>query len=587
METEWLSEEALSDFFTCRESHPKVLLHRLPRARVLWINWRAAQGDPKFVSLGKDADAYARHLLQSCAHRVCQEGGHGVEPMVATADRYGGGAIGFNGGSGRSAFLNGYHVKGVGRTSLVGIDSDQAHSSGGAYLEECVREAIASEIVHSEFPCGALPILAILDTGEHEVWKTEKGDVTERRCLLVRPPFLRPAHFLRASLFSSGLATEGMLDAERVREMFLIACRRWSVPAVARVFRQFWIRWARQSAHGYISRFAHGGGSPSNVALDGRLLDFGGVSALPNLARFTTMEGSGDVGEELLWLSEELHRQWHTISRYAPRSLTNEFPLRSTLDAVRYAFGETAISELLRLLGFTKLQAKVLLSSKNGGRIGQAARVLLVTLQLEKSCIFEATPDLPWVIPTFWAENLHPVLKRLRLEIERSPVFCNLPDFHRYGLSKRLFVRSLPRRECYREIFKAGLHSRLDGKYGQDELFPEHVSSVLNQMVSGNRRDSTLELDSFIPVGFARGNFGEYQLGLVPNSIQMHAICEWGIWPTEDRLIPLPVTDFSNSHVRVDGALDAYQSCVRLHGDYVMADLPSAGRVSSNLQQVQ
>ena len=139
---------------------------------------------------------------------------------VGYADRYGGSGIGLNGGSGRAAVVNGYLVKGVGRTPLVSSLTDESHASGGAYLEESIRETIFAEIVRAEFPCSAIPVLAIIDTGLIQIFEESAGPKMERRTLLIRPSFIRPAHFERATAYFSGNPKEGQQDTLRVSQFF-------------------------------------------------------------------------------------------------------------------------------------------------------------------------------------------------------------------------------------------------------------------------------------------------------------------------------------------------------------------------------
>ena len=150
------SMEALA-FFDPEGQHLPLSMARLPQARVLWVNQRVMRQDPMFYTCGGTLDDYRAHLLHSCACVVADQSYEDKETVIGVADRYGGIRIGHNGGSGRAVILNGYHVKGVGRTPLVSVLTEAGHASGGAYLEECVRETIFSELIAAEYPGGAVP----------------------------------------------------------------------------------------------------------------------------------------------------------------------------------------------------------------------------------------------------------------------------------------------------------------------------------------------------------------------------------------------------------------------------------------------
>lgn len=283
--TDWRSKFDIAEIISPENGHVKIPMSRLEDARVLWINPRAQSEDPDYSALG-DYAKYERHLLEKCAFTIT-DSDVGVSDTFGIADCYGGAGIGSNGGSGRAVYINGYHVKGVGRTPLVGIDNDVSHASGGAYLEECVRESIFAEIVHLEFPHGSVPTLAIIDTGREVIWETDHGPKRERMCLLVRPMFLRPAHIERAVRYKSGNEYGGAADAARVRATALAIERQvGGAASMDDLLSTCLERWAQQIAYSYVSRLSHGGVTSSNVAIDGRLVDFGAMTAVPTFGRY-------------------------------------------------------------------------------------------------------------------------------------------------------------------------------------------------------------------------------------------------------------------------------------------------------------
>lgn len=558
----WLPQSLLDDAFGRDAWHPELRVARLPRARMLWLNRRVARQDPAFAAAGGDFAAYERHLLRSCAFAARRPSGDATDGGLAIADRYGGVAIGRNGGSGRAGFINGYHVKGIGRTPLVGRDSDQAHSSGGAYLEECVREVIASEIADAELPHGAVPILAIIDTGEVEVWQTDHGPKTERRCLLVRPPFLRPAHFMRAPLFATDDVLDGRTDAGRVAHMFVTASAAWSDSGLARAFRTLWSRWARQLAHGYVARLAHGGGSSSNIALDARLLDFGGVSALPDLARYTTMQGECDVGEELSWLFAEMERQVRMFRRFAPRQAAEALNLRAGLDAVRQVYLDTVYVQLLRLVGFDRDAASRLLKTRHRGALIDAVRAFVATCQERKHVIFDAMPEGEWTVPAFWDKSPPPVLARLRRAIDEATSSGGGPGAPPEVVQARHRLRSCTRVSLFRDPLKAVLYQQLDGRFGPGELQPDHVSALINAQIASGRRDGRFESDRFAPLGFCRADAGECMMGRVAGDSGLWAVWEWCVQGDNVPGAPVRILSVTDRGLALDGPIGSLQGAV-------------------------
>ena len=218
-----LSKEECSVLFGADANQVPVLLVKLTGARVLWINPKAIQNDCIYSGDKNDLKNYERHILDSCAYEV-ESTSFGLtstrDLVIGYADRYGGTGIGNNGGSGRAVVINGYHVKGIGKTPLVSSLPEDIFSTGEAYLEECVRETIFSELVSLEFPHSSIPTLAIIDTGISQISNTTKGQIFKRRTLLVRPSFIRPAHFERATGFVNGNAKVGEQDQRRVSRFF-------------------------------------------------------------------------------------------------------------------------------------------------------------------------------------------------------------------------------------------------------------------------------------------------------------------------------------------------------------------------------
>ncbi len=205
---------------------------QLRHATVLWINRRWFLERMLDVTCDELRARVSTWLLDEFAYVVPQQG----DPQEAFtevtrtlhADRYGsstGRTV--HGGSGRVATMGCYQAKGVGVTPLVGTGGDVEHATGYCSIEEGIREAIYAEIAAAEFPYGAVPIVAILDTGltfypGRQANMGAHADPPTPRALVIRPAVLRIAHAERAPLFRrslTGAANSQSDDTRRTRDV--------------------------------------------------------------------------------------------------------------------------------------------------------------------------------------------------------------------------------------------------------------------------------------------------------------------------------------------------------------------------------
>lgn len=283
--------------------HVAFPVRRFKAAEIVWLNrrWFAAAG------IGSaDEPALLRHLLDDYALGV---DGPDIGDDVFTgperllyADRYGAGSGSSHGGSGRVGARGPFNVKGVGRTPLVSRGADWQHSHGNLWLEEAIREAIFGEIVAAEFPHGAIPVVAIIATGIEHV--LEDGQERGERALAIRPQFLRVAHLQRSIFFGSSghSGSDQVHDAARVAAVW---GRLW-LPEFAPLRLAFaapdlygtFLRLGEQYGFGHAVRIWPGPIFSSNIGLDGRLLDFGSMRALPGWSRARGKFASHSFGGE-------------------------------------------------------------------------------------------------------------------------------------------------------------------------------------------------------------------------------------------------------------------------------------------------
>lgn len=368
---------------------------KLRNAQVIWLNerWLAEN----------QLDVFDHALRARMEHWLLGEFAYGVpQPLdppetfdegekLFWADRYGGEGIRFNGGSGRCGLSGFFQAKGIGQTPLVGRDTEFLHAHGGASLEEAIRETIFSEVVCAEFPHGGVPVVAIIETGTRTYWTTNEGVIPERRAILVRPNFIRPAHFERATFFRSDSRAH-LADSARVegavRALIDSVGRSSALHLQIESLSDLAKRIAAQIAFGRAQRIFHGAYATSNVTINGGLVDFGATCALGGWSRAVAVKTFPAFGLELETVKRSLASLAFYFKKYAPQAcsqLAEEYLVADLEAAFQAAFDH----ELLRLWGLEEIDA-----------IDDAASIVAGTLrryfkdqQKQSFDIFDSTPE--------------------------------------------------------------------------------------------------------------------------------------------------------------------------------------------------
>ncbi len=439
--------KGVSDYFFANEisSAPVKLKKISEKSQILWLNERLLKNDPNFLKCGQNKEAYKRYLLEKCAFITAKQ----EFDEIGWADRYGGIGIGMNGGSGRAVLLNGYNIKGVGKTELIGVGTDEHHASGGAYLEEAMRETIFSEIIDQRYPHGAVSTIAIIDTGINHDWPEDISDIpSERRVLIIRPSFLRPAHFERAFLHRADNKKVGYIDTQRVKNNIekLI-----EFGDLKEIYSNLFLNWSEQLAFSLASRLSHGADTSSNITLDGKIVDFGSSSALPGWYSVTIAENMTTTGFELLPLQNIILSIFYYLERYtdgsfnAPKILDRLF--REIFEKYNYLFG----LEFLKRCGVDEGDI-----SKTNYDMNNLLNVIMpVYRYYARERIFLTNdyipPKVKWDFGNLWDDIPPRHLRDLRKQLdgivthqiknfkERSEVFRKIMhDFNLRVLSKRI-----------------------------------------------------------------------------------------------------------------------------------------------------
>ncbi len=256
-------------------------VRHLAQARLLWLNTRWLRENGIEIDLPEIGQAVTDHIMARFAVQACALPAEAGDTLLF-ADRYGGSHGAPHGGSGRSGGVGGLNAKGVGRTPLVSFEVDALHSSGVLFLHEAVREAINAELADAELPRGALPVIAIIDTGLAAC--AQQGGQPERLGIVVRPNRLRPAHFERSIFFGdAGTETSAQfLDAVRVRQVIeTVTADAAPTDYLASMFRRIGEQYGAARAH----RLWPGRFLTSNITVSGALVDFGAFRAVSSWRR--------------------------------------------------------------------------------------------------------------------------------------------------------------------------------------------------------------------------------------------------------------------------------------------------------------
>jgi len=426
----------------------------------------------------------------------------------ARADRYGGAGIGGNGGSGRAVLHQGFYVKGVGPTALIGRSTHSSHAHGEVSLREAIEETIFAEIFAYELPWSAVRTRAIIDTCENIVWPVGAYPPIERRALLVREPTLRLAHFERAAYFTGSEPLCGPRDIRRVENNGRMLRRIFGEERIEAMLRQFWIRWCEQHAYLYVTRMAAGAPSPSNIALDGRLLDFGISSALNDWCATALYHGFPETGLEfgtLLGFQREFYEE------QAEGAFTRGESLRDYVAAL----GKECSQRYLLRIGIEMLRLAGLRRETIGLGFGRAdfadglSKAVITAMNYYRRrfrTYAQADPE-DWDFPRFWDDEAPSQLRPLRTiadALARAAVG--------EPIRQRMRARCKLRERMLNHSFRSRLQQELPSPEGENETDRSFIREMIAREVTMARRDSKCEPPNDYLCGFAAAAGASYAL---------------------------------------------------------------------------
>ncbi len=506
--------------------HSNIRLYRVRDAKLIWLNMREAILDPIYETLKYDPTAYETYLVDACSYHAHGIPEHGM--IECPVDRYGGSGIGTNGGSGRSAYIGGYYVKGIGRTSLISHDIDEHHASGGCYLQEAVREAVFGELIQSELPGGAIGILAIVDLGRVREWDDHIHPQREREVLIIRRQFLRPAHFMRAYHFSGDKPDTSKYDFVRTKRTH----ERMASSVAADTIRSIWTdlsqTWGAQVAYSFIHRIDPGPISPSNIDITGRIVDFGASTTLPSWQSFRTTSNGQISGDEIA----EIGQVFTDLEFYASQLADYSIGLDNLRCQLIGSFHRQLLKQAYRLFVH---QTDLFESIKDNVKLAADIYNLRI-LKIDRSVDFYSEIHSK----SFTKQVSNRISDRMTHDI--SIIFANR-NFD--------FMRPRDRKSGFREVVRHNLHKILPDPDDEIQANCILISNIINDNIVKCRNDSRYSATTNEICGFFRNN----NVGgiIVKKECGMLLIAEWSDHSNKLKIrLPYTVISISDSQIRID-----------------------------------
>lgn len=287
------------------------------------------------------------------------------DSKIYLAERYGGHGIAKNAGGSRCGVSGKIQVKGIGKNSLVGSRTGHQHSHGGAWTSECIREVIYTEVCKMALPHGAADIYGIIQTPTKSPAYLRDGVSELPRALLLREPVIRPAHFMRA-MYAQDQVHNGITDRLRTVESVQAAHIAFSSAYpeldknapdfIERCFYEMLKRIAEQVASAKAKKIFHGALIPSNVAIDGKYLDFGSMSIIPDYGRVILVNNYPDSHHEETPFTNDLFKLVYYFNKYGNCGLSSS-EAKSFFTSV---LNERMRIEFVKLTGLTEDQIELI-----------------------------------------------------------------------------------------------------------------------------------------------------------------------------------------------------------------------------------
>lgn len=188
------------------------------------------------------------------------------------AERYGGFGIGTNGGGARVVNINDAQIKGVGANALAGDGALRSHSYGGLDIQGAVKEIIYSRLLNKISPVGVQNINGLIYLDQTSALH---NDTNAPSVLMVREPIARPSHFLPCINFRLKPENRALMrsDYSRVLSIYKSIGKQALLSEFYTLIQHFLDKCADQLSFFRMARLSHNALTPSNIGMDGRVLD--------------------------------------------------------------------------------------------------------------------------------------------------------------------------------------------------------------------------------------------------------------------------------------------------------------------------
>lgn len=243
-----------------------VKVNRISGTHLLWRN----QSTNTKMSDSEFLDNYAR-VVKGSSFTKESESDSGITQTVF-AERYGGFGIGTNGGGARVVNINNAQIKGVGANALAGDGALRSHSYGGLDIQGAVKEIIYSQLLDKISPVGVQTINGLILIDETSALHNGRKAPS---VLMVREPVVRPGHFLPCLNFrlKPEYRTLVRSDYARVLGIYKNIGKQALLSEFYALIQHFLDKCADQLSFFRMARLSHNALTPSNISMDGRVLD--------------------------------------------------------------------------------------------------------------------------------------------------------------------------------------------------------------------------------------------------------------------------------------------------------------------------
>ncbi|MBP1203661.1 hypothetical protein JOD97_001675 [Duganella sp. 1411] len=276
--------------------------YRLLNTNTIWMNEAEADNIEKVLNSSLSPESFANFFSYVPQKNRCFDAASLDlrDHRVYEAERYGGGGVGDNGGGGRVGNYANFQVKGAGPNPVTN-SSTTWYSYGSLNLVDAAYEAIFSTILNDLLPLGCAKIYGIIFTSKTGAFHSVNGAAQDAQltpasgALLVREPTLRPAHFMRADVFTPAKSSNLMRDSNRVRIVNKRLREKFAGDNdFIRYLGKFLLSSAKQMSFALAARITHGALTASNMCLDGRWIDLTEARFLSGGKNFTGLNAFYD-----------------------------------------------------------------------------------------------------------------------------------------------------------------------------------------------------------------------------------------------------------------------------------------------------